>query len=467
VAREVPIRLAQLLSEASNGSFQVLEDGVRLRRRLRLDPVVLCPPIRFTAFGLAWEQRGLGTVSADVRVSTGLVGSGRIGRLRHAASLEEMRDGPDAGSPDHGVDVRATEMVWVGDVRCARVALKLPAKAAISRMRAVFVNTSGTASSEPSRPSSESASAGGGFWGPDTAEAMTSQPGTISRAGWGADESLRNCGPFYAREAKMAFVHHTANSNDYSAGQADDLVRAIYWYHTQTLGWCDIAYNFLIDKFGRVYEGRFGGMDRPVIPGATKGFNTGSVAVAAIGDYRAHPPSSATILAFERLLAWRLDVAHVSPTGGAWMMSRGNDRYPEGEWVWFQAISGHRDAGPSSCPGDRLYAWLGAIRDVSYGIGLPKIFRPRQKGSPLIPGHGLVTWTAKGSQSLRWRLEVLDQTGSPVWTRRAKGSKLLVRWDGRSGLDGPLQPGVYTVKLSGTARAGSARSAGFYLVVLR
>ncbi|MGH2573229.1 MAG: N-acetylmuramoyl-L-alanine amidase [Actinomycetota bacterium] len=466
VARRVPIRLAALLSKARSDSFRVLEDGVRLRRSVRLAPAVLCAPIQFTAFGLVWDQRGAGTVSGSVRVAPGLRELGRIAREGRATSLEDA-DGPDVGSPDHRPDIRATEMVWVGAARCARVALKLPPKAAISRMRAVFVNTSGTALGDRPAPTSEGGSALPGFWGPAPAEAMTSQPGIISRARWGADESLRNCDPFYAREAKMAFVHHTANSNNYSKSQSDDLIRAIYWYHTQTLGWCDIAYNFLIDRFGRVFEGRFGGIDRPVIPGATRGFNTGSVAVAALGDHRVTPPSSATIVAFERLLAWRLDVAHVSPIGGAWMQSRGNDRYREGKWVWFHAISGHRDAGSTSCPGERLYRWLGSIRDVSYGMGLPKIFQPRQSGSPLIPRHGSVTWRANASQRLKWRLQVLDQSGSPVWSHRARGTRFLLRWDGLSGMDDYLQPGVYTVKLWGTSRLGTARAALFNLVVLR
>jgi hypothetical protein len=467
VARRVPIRLAALLSKAPSDSFRVLEDGVRLRRSVRLAPAVLCAPIQFTAFGLVWEQRGAGTVSARLRVAPGVRGLDPSGRLGPATSLEDMVEGPDVGSPDHRPGIRATEMVWIGDARCARVALMLPPKAAISRMRAVFVNTSGTALGERPAPASEGGSALPGFWGPAPAEAMTSQPGILSRARWGADESLRNCDPYYAREAKMALVHHTVNSNNYSKSQSDDLIRAVYWYHTQTLGWCDIAYNFLIDRFGRVFEGRFGGMDRPVIPGATRGFNTGSVAVAALGDYRVTPPSSATIVAFERLLAWRLDVAHVSPIGDAWMLSRGNDRYPEGKWVRFRAIAGHRDAGSTSCPGERLYRWFGSIRDVSYGMGLPKIFRPRQSGSPLIPRHGSVTWRANASQRLRWRLQVLDQSGSPVWSHRARGSKFLLRWDGLSGLDDYLQPGVYTVKLWGTSRLGTAREAFFNLVVLR
>ena len=35
-------------------------------------------------------------------------------------------------------------------------------------------------------------------------------------------------------------------------------MRAIYYYHTHVMGWYDIGYNFLIDKYGTIYEGRYG-----------------------------------------------------------------------------------------------------------------------------------------------------------------------------------------------------------------
>ncbi len=83
----------------------------------------------------------------------------------------------------------------------------------------------------------------------------------VTRAQWGADESLRRGSPSYAT-VKMAFVHHTDTGNDYTAADAPAIVRAIYAYHTQTLGWSDIGYDFLIDRFGTIYEGRYGGVAR-------------------------------------------------------------------------------------------------------------------------------------------------------------------------------------------------------------
>ena len=130
--------------------------------------------------------------------------------------------------------------------------------------------------------------------------------------GWNADESLRQAPPQYADAVRLAVVHHTAGSNAYTPAQAPAVVRAIELYHVKGNGWNDIGYNFLIDRFGTVYEGRYGGVDRNVVGAHALGFNHGSVGVAVIGTYvDTQPPARDRRLA--RLLAWRLDLAHVDP----------------------------------------------------------------------------------------------------------------------------------------------------------
>jgi uncharacterized protein with LGFP repeats len=266
----------------------------------------------------------------------------------------------------------------------------------------------------------------------------------------------------------MAFIHHTDNLNTYSKTQSDDLVRAIYWYHTQALGWCDIAYNFLVDKYGQVFEGRAGGVAQAVIGAATRGFNTGSVSVSAIGNYETARPSSVMIGAIERLLAWRLDVAHVDPTGTVRMLSRGGstgDKYPNGTWHRFKTISGHRDAGFTACPGTYLYAELGAIRTAVYHRGLPKIFDPRATTTDFVTTQGSVTWTARGSTSLKWELQVLDANGAVARTWTASGWTFSRSWDGRASDGTPVPPGAYTIVLRGTRASQRARAASFTLMI--
>lgn len=87
-------------------------------------------------------------------------------------------------------------------------------------------------------------------------------PPIISRAEWGADESLRCGSPQYDNGIRAAVVHHTAGNNDYSPLESAGIVKAIYTYHSKTLGWCDIAYNALVDKYGQVFEGSAGASPR-------------------------------------------------------------------------------------------------------------------------------------------------------------------------------------------------------------
>ena len=102
--------------------------------------------------------------------------------------------------------------------------------------------------------------------------------------------------------------------NDYSRAEAPAIVQGIQLYHVQGNGWNDIGYNFLVDRFGTVYEGRFGGIDRNVVGAHAQGFNTGSVGIALIGDLRHRRPAGRGGWTRScRLLAWRLDLAHVDP----------------------------------------------------------------------------------------------------------------------------------------------------------
>src|SRR5438270_253610 len=136
------------------------------------------------------------------------------------------------------------------------------------------------------------------------------------RMPWRANSSYLNlpC-PGIAPELKMAFVHHTDTTNSYTRSQSAGIVRGIYAYHTNTRGYCDIAYNFLVDKYGQIFEGRNGGITKNVIGAHTGGYNYESVGVALLGNYATARPSSAMLTALTQLLVWRLDIAHIPPTG--------------------------------------------------------------------------------------------------------------------------------------------------------
>ena len=157
-------------------------------------------------------------------------------------------------------------------------------------------------------------------------------PRIITRAQWGADESMRCGPPRYDDGVRAVIVHHTAGSNDYAPQDSAGLVQAAYAYHTLTLGWCDIAYNALVDKYGQVFEGRAGGMDRPVEGGHTGGFNRNTWAVAMIGNFDVVPPTPIQLRTTGRLIGWRLSMDRVDPWGTVVLTSAGGPftRFPRG-----------------------------------------------------------------------------------------------------------------------------------------
>jgi hypothetical protein len=184
---------------------------------------------------------------------------------------------------------------------------------------------------------------------PVAARSATPMPTIYSRSDWSADESMRDCCVEYG-EVHAGFVHHTVNANGYSRREVPAIIRGIYAYHTQSRGWRDIGYNFLIDRFGRIWEGRYGGVTMPVVGAHTLDYNENSFAASAIGNYETAHPSDAMIDAYARLYAWKLSLHGVRP---------GTRQNVAG--TTFNAISGHRDAAQTACPGRYLYAKIPTI----------------------------------------------------------------------------------------------------------
>ncbi|MDI5965210.1 peptidoglycan recognition protein family protein [Streptantibioticus silvisoli] len=202
----------------------------------------------------------------------------------------------------------------------------------------------------------------------DPAPHTAPRPAIVSRAGWKADESLRETAFAYTGTTKAVFVHHTATSNDYACADAPAIVRGIYRYHVRAEGWRDIGYNFLIDKCGRIYEGRAGGVTRAVLGAHTLGFNTDTTGVAVIGTFTKAKPSAAAVRALERLAAWKLGLTGVNAAGRTTLTSAGSNKYAPGVRVSLNTISGHRDGFTTACPGTKLYAQLPAVRRAAAAL---------------------------------------------------------------------------------------------------
>ncbi|MFI9341660.1 peptidoglycan recognition protein [Streptomyces sp. NPDC052773] len=188
------------------------------------------------------------------------------------------------------------------------------------------------------------------------------RPAIVTRRGWGADESLREKTFIYTKKVKAAFVHHSATGNGYTCSQAPSVIRGIYRYHVKSMGWRDIGYNFVVDKCGNIYEGRAGGVAKPVMGAHTLGFNSNSMGIAVLGTFSSAKPTKATVKALGRLTAWKLGLHGANPRGKTYLKSGGGNLYAKGKNVRLNVISGHRDGFPTECPGRKLYGKLGSVR---------------------------------------------------------------------------------------------------------
>ncbi|HYY75880.1 MAG TPA: FlgD immunoglobulin-like domain containing protein [Gaiellaceae bacterium] len=368
-------------------------------------------PVTFEMVGLHW--RGPGEVWFRTAGTPGAWSAWRAAR-------PEGEDRPDQGSPetDRSLGWKLGNPYWTGPSRFIQYRLA----GRVTHLRAFFLRIPATSATSTR-----------------ALAVRADRPAIVSRSQWGANESIVRGTPAYAERVRFSVVHHTAGTNRYSRGEAAGIVRGIQRYHVQGNGWNDIGYNFLVDKYGRIYEGRTGGIWRNVIGAHAQGFNTGSVGVAVLGTYGSTRISRAARSAIQRLLAWRLDVAHVDPASRLTFASYGNPRFPAGRGVRLRAVSGHRDTGYTSCPGGNLYADLGAIARSVSTIGLPKLYEPEVSGAL----GGPVRFTGRLSGRRYWTVTVKDGDGAFVRRGSGRGSAIEWTWDSTSA---PLDSYTYLIR---------------------
>jgi SpoIID/LytB domain protein len=183
------------------------------------------------------------------------------------------------------------------------------------------------------------------------APAAASQPRIIMRSQWGAARQGSCSDPIYGSSTLGAVIHHTVGKNDYSASQSAGIVRSIQAYHMKSRHWCDIGYNFLVDRYGQIFEGRGGGINRQVraAHSGNAAVNLRTMGVSLMGTFDNVAPTPAMRESVARLVAWRFALAHL-PAKGTYDL--GGKR--------LNRIAGHRDVISTDCPGRYAYAWLGA-----------------------------------------------------------------------------------------------------------
>jgi len=167
--------------------------------------------------------------------------------------------------------------------------------------------------------------------------------------------------PAQIEEVRFLLVHHSASSNKHTADEVPAIIAGFYDYHTgPSKGWSDVAYNFLVDRFGGVWEGRAGSLAGPVVADATGGNQGFSQLVCLIGDFSQEAPTMAARESLVNVLTWlaERDGLDLAASSRVSFDSRGSNRWAAGETVTTATVAGHRDMSLTTCPGDVLYAYV-------------------------------------------------------------------------------------------------------------
>src|SRR5665648_1097497 len=327
----------------------------------------------FQTVGVTWpEDADVATLDPYLRVRSD-------GEWSEWAEFGQDSEVPDAGTPDAEHATRGgTEPVWVGDADAVQLSFAADDEAGPDGLALVLVGSDEVPLPADDRivgdmPPAQIDVQTTSFSTGQLAAADPAVP-VISRAEWGARDQV--CTPDVASRLVGAVVHHTAGSNNYATvAEAMQQIRNDQRYHIESRGWCDLGYNFVVDKWGNIYEGRARSLTQPVVGVHAGGFNTGTVGVSMLGTYGV-APSAATQQAVAQIIGWRLGSYGVNPvTSMVYHTGSGENSKFQDQDVSMPRVFGHCDVAYTACPGDGGYAALPAIRTIAEGFSYGERFR--------------------------------------------------------------------------------------------
>jgi len=280
---------------------------------------------------------------------------------------QEMTSDPDEGPDTGGNGRNGVGPLYLGRSGTDQIQIRVSSgRLTDLRMDAMrWIAPTGRAASDVTRLNPDLTPSGkaGGPAGPVIHPRSQWAPG-----GWHPEFAGCTKAPVTMSQLRFVVIHHTDGTNNYRASDVPGILAGIYRFHTGSRGWCDIAYNFLVDRFGGIWQGRSGAIDVPIMGGHAKGFNTDSMGVALLGQFQpgASPPvaapSSAALGAVRQLVTWKLSIHGLSPTATVRIRSNGSTRYAAGRYVNLPLIQGHIDSSMTDCPGSLVRTQMAALR---------------------------------------------------------------------------------------------------------
>jgi hypothetical protein len=341
---------------------------------------VLQAPRRFDLVGMRWSSRLRPTIAIRARKAGGA--------WTHWTRVPaDPDDAPDAGSRERSPRGFSAPL-WTGEADYIQYSLSrrvpglrlhfVSVPRVLPGARAVALMARAKQADEPGQP-----------------------PIIQPRSAWGAQDCPPRSAPDYG-DVQAAFIHHTVTANDYTPEEVPSIILSICRFHRNSNGWNDIGYNFLVDKFGTIWEGRAGGVDQAVVGAQAQGYNSHTTGIADIGNHQDVPASDAELNAFASLIRWKLPL-HGAPTQGTVTLTSGGgslNRYQAGTPVTIDRIAGHRDGDKTSCPGDAFYAQLPQLRAMVGNVApapqaRTKIAASISPGAVVYPQQATVTGTVR------------------------------------------------------------------------
>ncbi|HEV2088545.1 MAG TPA: SpoIID/LytB domain-containing protein, partial [Cryptosporangiaceae bacterium] len=219
-----------------------------------------------------------------------------------------------------------------------------------------------------------------------------------TRAEWGAPPVWMTWKPTYAPAVKAVVIHHTATGNSYRPGDVPAILRSIYRFHAISQKWGDIGYNVLVDRFGRAWEGRYGGLRTAVVGAHTGGFNTRTAGISMLGDFTRVRPTAQALRTVVRVAAWKLGSYGVNPRGTTSLTGGPNTRYPTRVTITVPTMFPHRRTNATACPGNVGVLWMKWLRwRTAELLARKRVMRATSVPGPVpgwtsVPTGGLTAW---------------------------------------------------------------------------
>jgi hypothetical protein len=188
----------------------------------------------------------------------------------------------------------------------------------------------------------------------------------------------------YSPKVKLLAVHHTAVKAAGEVRSGEERMRALYQYHAKNRGWGDIGYNFVIDDDGQIYEGRAGGDF--VVGGHAYCNNTGTIGISLMGNFDIEEPTQEQMRALQWLLESLADKYKIN-----------KEKSVKYHGKTLEPIVGHRQLVSTDCPGYYVFETLDQVRrnvasgKIDTAIRFPAGGAIVKKPTKLIPNIAIST----------------------------------------------------------------------------